>query len=90
MRLVYFSSQASTLWMQINQLEEYNLVIDTVALGLALPATLDSIPGIDLNLLPPGISELNEGATDYFEKIRDQFNIQIYQVVQEISSMMVH
>jgi len=68
---------------EINQLEQENLMIDAVALGDALPATLDNIPGLDLG--PLGMQNAENGGIDYLETIRDQNNQQIDQILQGMS-----
>lgn len=81
-----FSLLSFPIWMQIAQLEDYNLLIDWVANGHAAMSTLAGIPGISMSP-PPGVADTQSTLLSYLGGARDQINTQIYQLVEEIYSL---
>ena len=67
---------------EINQLESVNLIIDNVALGVVDISALDGI--VDIHL-PPGVTNGASGAIPILETVRDQNNVQIGQLLQQMS-----
>jgi RHS repeat-associated protein len=80
------SNPGSLLWAQINDLEKYNLVIDSVALGQASMSMLEQIPVLDISS-PPGISDTVDKGIDYFEEVRDQNNVKIDEFIQQLAAL---
>jgi hypothetical protein len=74
---------AGLTFLQINQLEQINLLIDNVALGNMSLSGLDHLPGLEL---PPGIGDAADAGIDYFQSVRIQNNAQIDQLLQQLGA----
>jgi hypothetical protein len=77
---MYFSEpfasnpNARTMWAIIG-LEQTNLVIENVALGVLAPPALSNIPGIEV--APPGIDWTSETGAAFLQVVRSSNNSQI-------------